>query len=168
MEETDQLESNLLEIAQPIGELVIAFADLEDTLNRSLVESIDQHDADAGWLIIRKMPYSEKVGLYYDLNYRFLNLCACDHKYIDLLDVLLSDLKQAGANRNDIVHAAWYDWDINSNKVKTKTKAKRGELHNIEIKIDKKMIFDAIDFIYTISERLYEFNEDKWDWIRTQ
>ena len=91
----DLLEAKLAEIAPYIGRLVIAFTSLEELVNLLLVDTLNEHDCDIGWIIIANMTYSAKIELLAKLNNRMYILC--DKPVLaEKLNVILQDLKEAG------------------------------------------------------------------------
>ena len=161
MDEWEQLQNKLEELSPYIGRLVIEFTALEETLNSMLVETINEHDEDSGWVIIARMSYTTKTNLFYDLNRRILEFCNAPIDFIIEFDTVIEDIRKAGRIRNEIIHAAWYELNPSDSKVKTRTQVKKGELSHIQKQLTTTEIEDAINFINNVEDHLDNFWEKR-------
>jgi hypothetical protein len=161
--ETLKRDKQLEKIAPWIGYLVMAFNELEEQLNGHLICEITNHDdfeEDAvGHAVIAGMSYSAKADLLGKIVRVKLKACGCSPSRLKKFKKIYDALKDANKQRNDIVHAAWEEYDIKTRTVKTKTKVNidEGELDHITKKIMPRDIKKAHTFIINLADKLDEF-----------
>ena len=173
--ETLKRDQQLEKIAPWIGNLVMAFNELEEQLNGHLISEITNHDyseEDAvGHAVIAGMSYSAKTDLLGKIVRVKLRVCGCPPSRHKKFKKIYDALKDANKQRNDIVHAAWEEYDIKTRTVKTKTKVNidEGELNRITKKIMPRDIKKAHTFIINLADKLYEFfDSDPYQSTRTR
>ena len=163
--EFDKLSQFLKEIAPRIGELVIVFNSLEESINAELVEMINQNDETIGHVVISGMSFSAKVDLFGQL-YRCMFVALGTNDLVSRLDALIVDLKDAARKRNEAVHGAWLDYDVKSLSVKTKTKVRKDGVKHIQRRVALTDIEADQAFIESVEERLEQFIESKDESLR--
>lgn len=115
-------EDFLEETAPLIGYIVHSFNTLENLLNESLCNLINERSDAQGLLVIYNMNYSSKVDMFKRFLLELQNT-AC--KKITILDQLTKNLILAGNLRNQVVHADWesaYDDGYTRCKLKINSK----------------------------------------------
>jgi hypothetical protein len=101
----DGASEEFLEKTAPlIGYIVHSFNTLEELLNSAICQLINERSDAPGLLVIYKMNYAAKVGLFK----RFLvEEQTCVEKELPILDTLFTNLTKAGILRNQVIHADW-------------------------------------------------------------
>lgn len=143
-------------IAPRIGRLVIAFNDLEDTVNTAIVDFID-NDEEA-WVFIAGMTYSQKVEALGKLFAMHLRYAKDRDEQKQQLPELLMRLKEANEKRNLHVHANWSGISAKS-YVRVKTKVKPEGSKHIYRFLTPELIEEDITFIKEVSADLDEFKD---------
>lgn len=101
----DGASEEFLEKTAPlIGYIVHSFNTLEELLNEAICQLISDRTDMFGLLVIYKMNYAAKVGLFK----RFLiQQEYCCEKKLPIFDKLITNLTKAGNLRNQVIHADW-------------------------------------------------------------
>lgn len=92
----------LEETAPLIGYIVHTFNSLDEQLNSSICELINEHSDHPGAIVIYKMNFSSKVDLFYRLGI-FMEI-GCEGT-MPSFKSLIDDLKKCGTLRNAVIHA---------------------------------------------------------------
>jgi len=112
----------LAETAPLIGYVVHSFNTLEDLLNESICNLINDRSDSIGLQVIYKMNYSTKIDLFKRLLQELQNMA---DKKIKIFDKLFENLTTAGNLRNQVVHADWESaYDDGYTRCKLKISAK--------------------------------------------
>ena len=159
-------DRQLEKVAPWIGYLVMAFNELEEQLNGHLVREITGHDDDSedviGHTVIAGMSYSAKVDLLGKLVRikltAFESKPAVRNKFKQIYD----ELKEANKQRNDIIHAAWEEYDVKTRTVKTKIKVSIDEcrVDHITKKITPRDIKKTHTYVINLVDKLYAFFDE--------
>lgn len=115
-------EDFLNKTAPLIGYIVHSFNSLEELLNESICNLINERTHSPGLIVIHKLNYSAKVDLFK----RFLNdYQNVINKKILYFEKLTENLNTAGNLRNQVIHADWehaFDDGYTLSKVKINSK----------------------------------------------
>jgi hypothetical protein len=99
-----------LDITAPlIGYLIYSFNTLEEQLNSTLCEFINNRADEPGVLVIYKMNYASKIDF---LNRFLISLQRVTEKDVPFFDAFLNDLRELGRLRNAVIHADWETADF--------------------------------------------------------
>lgn len=102
------------EYSKAIGELFIAFANLESVLNILIAEGISNRSHDLGYLIIKNLTYNNKVKLAKDLYSPMISSISSkktrDRRENEFKRIYMK-LLDMGTFRNKIAHANWMTLD---------------------------------------------------------
>lgn len=163
MDEFEKLQVHLGRLAPFIGYLVISFNSLEDSLDTIIVDYINDRDATMGYSVILGLSFSSKLDLLnrmvsYELNY------AQNQRYIDKFQVIIGLLREANNSRNEIIHAAWLEYDINSGTVKTRSKIRPEGVQHQTKTIQLKDIKKTIRSYESLETKLNDLFEDRARW----
>lgn len=144
----DYMERKIAKYDKRIGSLLIAFSELEQTLDQATSFIISDRSDDIGKRITMGMSYIQKVELYSRLLKSYLVVSDKKDK-LDTLKKCIDDLKAAGKIRNLVAHAKWMSLD-EEGYVRSKAsldddafieyryyKLTPGELYRLERKINK-------------------------------
>lgn len=88
-----------------IGSLLVAFSELEHSLDIAVAETFDNRNHQVGMIVTKKLTYIQKVLLFYDLALRI-----CSYHQLDLknqLKALKKELVYMAEIRNVVAHAKW-------------------------------------------------------------
>lgn len=88
-----------------IGSLLVAFSELEHSLDIAIAETFDNRNHQVGMIVTKKLTYIQKVLLFYDLAMRI-----CSYHQLDLknqLKALKKELVYMAEIRNVVAHAKW-------------------------------------------------------------
>ena len=154
----DNIEERLNEYLPLIGELVITFNSLEELVDYLLVERISEHDKEMGFIIISGKNFSTKVDLLKNVYNRIINGCSLK-KTKQKIDALFIDIKNAGVERNGIIHGSWLELS-NESYVKIKTIVKKDGVKHKYKKIKPEKIKKSIYSFNQIVEDLETFDEE--------
>ena len=104
IEDESKVEAYLEDALPLVGKIVMTFNGLESALDSILCGHITDRTDSVGLLVLHKMPYGAKVGLFK----RFSDdLQLMMRKTIPSYPDLVANLKNAGHLRNLVVHADW-------------------------------------------------------------
>jgi hypothetical protein len=165
--ETLRRDRQLEKVAPWIGYLVMAFNELEEQLNGHLAREISGCDGSTeddviGHTVIAGMSYSAKVDLLGKLVriklVAFASKPAVHKKFKQISDAL----KEANKQRNDIIHAAWEEYDVKTRTVKTKIKVSIDDcrVDHITKRITPRDIKKTHTYIVNLVDNLYEFFDE--------
>ena len=153
------------ELTSLIGYVIFAFNDLEETLSSGICDLISDRSEDKGRIVIMRLNFTQKVDLYRDLVGHLLHTLQ-KKTLLQRLDSLVKKVNDLGRRRNQIIHAAWLDYDPKTSSVVTKIKlrARRIERHR------ERIAFEHIDKLFAeigeVTEQFYTFHEGREAWFR--
>jgi len=147
----------LEQYAPKIGELILTFSDLENTLNGEIVKIICERTDTVGYAIICDMKYRQKINTFVNL-FGLLISSVGDKKLSAEFDSIISRLINTAEYRNNVAHAEWCNLDENS-RVRVKIKSDKTGTTSIFKKIAIETLEKQIEEINKLSEDLYEFYE---------
>lgn len=110
--DNDNMQSKWSHYDKRIGSLLIAFSELEQTLDKALAFIISEHSDDTGFVIIMDLKFRQKIELFNRLCKAYLTMCE-DRKDIAKLKRFVGDFISAGEIRNIVAHARWMSLDEN-------------------------------------------------------
>jgi hypothetical protein len=104
----EEAEAYLESLLPLIGDIVVFFNGLEQSLDSSICELFsDRHDS-TGMIVLHKMNYSAKIDLFKRMNDDFQISIGSK---IEIYETLIGNLKESGRLRNLVVHADWENTD---------------------------------------------------------
>ena len=161
--EIEQLERHLNKIAPGIGYLVMAFNSLEHLLDTVIIEFISDDIEEIGRAVIEGVKFQAKVNLL-DRLYGPLLKCIGRDALFTMFEKLKGDLRRAADHRNDVVHAAWLEYDTARGCVPTRRKSTREGVQVVEKQITPREIERRRRFVERVEERLMRFDESRHTW----
>lgn len=162
-EDPDKLDKVLEPIIHSIGYVVLHFNALEQSLNHIICDAFSDRTDTTGLIVLHKMTYANKVDL-------LKRLCNDFHSSLSIeiacFEELLSDLKECGRLRNQVVHA---DWENTDNEVYTyvNLKISKNGIHQEYVQFSEKSLTEIILFIMKTRDKLYEYWDERNDILRT-
>jgi len=136
---------------EPLGALVVQFANLESQVTRAIgsLLPIDYLDGVAlEWLM---QSFSIRIELFHFL----ANQKSLDQSHKNYAEKVVSALKQANTDRNDIIHGAWTGQDGPGRFHKVRLQATAGELRNIPVHdITADLLWKEVKYVIALSQHV--------------
>lgn len=163
----ERLNRHLDKIAPDIGYLVIAFNSLEESLDRANVEYFNPNSDTKGYAVIYGLSFSSKVELLSRMVLYGLNIAPSEKRKRVLLkefEELLQSLRNANSIQNDVIHAAWMEYDLSTRTVRTKIKIETEGVTPRSKRIEPKDTRNARRRIEKLTENFEAFFEKRGSW----
>ncbi len=147
--------------AKSIGRFIVVFSGLENELDHSLVNMIDNRSDHLGYTIISKMLMMPKIELFHQIYGQTISMINKDLTRKNDLDKLTKDLKDITIFRNNIVHANWYSLD-KKGFVRIKVKADDEGVGILKEKITPETIEKNLNKASFLTNKLEDYYENTW------
>lgn len=169
-----------------IGDIVLSFNDLDDTLERCICELLNSSSDEMGYLLVCDMSFEQRLNVYNRLVLNILsyNKKENDHK-INRLKEVIKGVKECQTSRNNLIHNIRFSCDEDSDDIFIRLKYKNnridfddekgsaGELPskgwNSQYPKYTKLTWSFDDFkklpkkIYELADALDDIKEQIWD-----
>ena len=162
-EDQEKLDKILEPIMHSIGYVVLHFNALEQSLNHIICNIFSDRSDTTGLIVLHKMTYANKVDL-------FKRFCDDFHSSLSIempnFEELLSNLKECGRLRNQVVHA---DWENTDNEVYTyvNLKISKNGIHQEYVQFSERSLTEIILFIMETRDNLYKYWDERNDVLRS-
>jgi len=100
------------------------------------------------------MSFNSKIELLGRLYGPLFNAVGNPDKWKNKLTSIMKELKESNNLRNDIVHAKWFDYNVKTKHVKTKTRIRNHQLEEFSKRIQPRDIGKAVTFIIRLDKKL--------------
>jgi hypothetical protein len=158
----DKMWQAMRDVKEPLGELVMQFANLEDATTAA-INSLIRLRPREGWVLEALMQnFSARIDLFSAL----VELNCSDKELKNIALKLASRMREANSDRNNLIHDAWTIYFPDSDTLgKVRYKVENGKLRQLAIvhEVRPKDVKDTADFVERITLAL-----NHWRWCFQQ
>jgi hypothetical protein len=167
MDQYDYFDDDLMckkedKYAPFIGIFLIRFSNLEYALDSGIAELISER-SDDGYAIIKKLAFSAKIELFYDLAFPRVYYTNKKTQKMIRLKAIIKKLETTVTLRNKIAHAKWYTLDKDGYvRVDIKTDKDDGLIIFKKFKITPSIIRIGINDVNKLAYKIDDFIDNLW------
>lgn len=152
-------EKFLDKLYQLLGQIASGFAGLEYELNNSFALAVNDSYLDIGLCISDQLSYNQVVQLFENIAKQ--STIEHSERFLERLELLIRDLKEAAKLRNDSLHSS-YGYVMGSNRLFIKTTSRIRK----KIKKGRSTFVDPIPDLNNALERISKTLDDLLDFTR--
>lgn len=164
--EFEEIEKNMERFASAIGNYLISFSALEDTVDTELATVINERGYEPGYRIIKYLSFRDKINLLRDDHASFVKHLTSGNdtkRLLAKLDVIYKKLCELSELRNKVAHANWQSLDV-SGFVRTKiiTNSDDASLKFLKVKLTPGVLVKFRKQNLSLMSMLVNFRESTW------
>lgn len=170
--EFEEIEDQRAKYAASIGNFIISFSELEDSVDNDLATAINDRMHEPGYRIIKYLGFRNKIDLLNDDYSAFIKILESEFakkRLLAELKVIYNKLYELSEFRNKVAHANWLSLDT-SGFVKTKIVESKDD---IGIQLEKVKMTPSVLVKFrkqneSLANKIYLFREKVWNTLNRE
>ncbi len=159
--------------SKAIGNFILSFSSLENSLNNYLAAAINERSYEPGYRIIKYLNFKTKINILNDEGVFFIKIIVGSkkkqEKLLEELKIIYSKLKELSQFRNKVAHADWTSLDKKGFVItKIKEDEQNGGVYFQKTKMTPGVILKFTRQNMAVRDRLSIFRDKIWETNRLE